>query len=125
MLDVLAPVVNIVSPTARNTEDDTAKLLLSVSDDLDATPVVEYRLNGGEWKPYTGEERLSLKEGDNLVAVRAEDKAGNVGTAEWTITSDRGFSVGGASWLILVVIVVVVALVGVWYWRSRQPDEMS
>ena len=118
-----APVVDIVSPTARNTEDDTAKLSLSVSDDLDTTPVVEYRLNGGEWRPYTGEERLSLKEGDNLIEVRAEDEAGNVGTAEWTISSDRGFSVGGASWLMLVVIVVVVALVGAWYWRSKQQGE--
>ncbi|MCK5252954.1 MAG: hypothetical protein KAQ96_08385, partial [Thermoplasmata archaeon] len=113
-LDVVAPVVDIVSPNSVNTEDDTAKLLLSVSDDLDTTPVVEYRFNKGLWRPYMGEERLSLKEGDNLIEVRAEDKAGNVGTAEWTITSDRGLSVGGASWLILLVIVVVVAIVVLW-----------
>ena len=118
-LDMMAPEVAIVSPTARNTEDDMVNLSLSASDDLDTSPVVEYRLNDGNWNLYTGEERLSLREGDNLIEVRGEDAAGNVGTAEWTISSEGGLSVGGTSWLILLVIVVVVAIVVLWYWRNR------
>jgi hypothetical protein len=125
MLDMQAPVVDIVSPTRSNTEDDTVRMTLSVSDDQDPAPAVEWRLNGGDWKPYEGDERLSLKEGDNLIEVNALDAAGNMGTAEWTISSDRGFSVGGASWLILLVIVVVVALVGLWYWRSRTHEAVE
>jgi hypothetical protein len=90
-----------------------------VSDDQDPSPFAQWRLNGGDWHFYSGEERLSLKEGDNLIEVRADDNAGNVGTAEWTISSERGLSVGGASWFILLVIVVVVAVVVLWYWRKR------
>lgn len=117
--DILPPVIDIVSPAMDSTEDGMAKLSVSVSDDLDPDPAVEYRLNGGELMPYSVEQRLDLKEGDNLIEVRAEDAAGNVGNAEWTIRYDKGLSVGGASWLILLVIVVVVAIVVLWYWRNR------
>lgn len=124
-LDVQAPSVEIVSPTQRETEEDAARLSLSVVDDQDPSPTLEYRLNGGDWVPYTGDVGLSLREGDNLIEVRSRDAAGNIGHVEWSISSDRGFSVGGASWLILLTIVVVVALVGAWYWRSRGtgPEE--
>ena len=120
MLDLLAPEVIIVSPTKRSTEEDSTRLSLIVSDDLDPAPVVEWRKNGGEWSPYTVEEKISLREGDNLIEVRSRDAAGNVGIAEWAITSERGMFVGGGSWLILVVILIVASLVGAWYWRSRQ-----
>lgn len=118
-LDTLAPAVDIVSPTGSATEEDSVKLVLSVSDDQDAAPTLEYRLNGGEWRQYAGEVRLSLDEGDNSIEVRSRDAAGNVGGAEASISSDRGLSVGGASWLILLVILIVAVLVGVWYWRKR------
>jgi len=124
-LDLQAPVVDIVSPTRGSTEDETVKLTVAVSDDQDPAPAVEWRLNGGEWSPYGGEEKMSLKVGDNLIEVRAQDAAGNMGVSEWTISSDRGLSVGGASWLILLVIVVVVALVAVWYWRNRTIEPVE
>ena len=117
--DILPPVIDIVSPTKDSTEDGTVMLSVSASDDLDPDPAVEYRLNGGELMPYSVEQRLDLKEGDNLIEVRAEDTAGNVGNAEWTIRYEKGLSVGGASWFILLVIVVVVAIVVLWYWRNR------
>jgi hypothetical protein len=100
-------------------------LSVSVADDQDAEPVVMNRLNGGEWRPYIGEQKVPLREGDNLIEVTARDAAGNVGSSESTITSEQDLSVGGASWLILVVILVVVAgLMGVWYWRAQQqPGE--
>jgi hypothetical protein len=122
-LDTLAPAVEIVSPSRSNTEDETVRLSLSVSDDQDPSPLLEWRLNAGDWRVYSAEEKLSLKEGDNLIEVRSRDAAGNVATSEWAISSDRGFSVGGASWLILVVILAVAALVGVWYWRNRQQER--
>jgi hypothetical protein len=122
-LDVIQPEIVIVTPTATNTEGGSTRFSVSVSDDQDPEPVVQFRLNDGPWRPYTVEERLSLKEGDNLIEVMATDDAGNVDTAEWTIRSDSGVSVSGTSWLILVVILVVAALVGVWYWRIRQTPE--
>jgi predicted GH43/DUF377 family glycosyl hydrolase len=118
--DILSPVVNIVTPSEGMTEENNARLNVSVVDDQDPAPVVQWRINGGEWQPYVGDERLSLKEGDNLIEVMAQDKAGNVGTSEWTITSERGFSVGGASWLILLVIVAVAAVVAFYYWRTKR-----
>jgi hypothetical protein len=121
-LDVLAPVIDLVSPTATSTEEASAKLSLTVTDDQDTAPVLEWRINGGEWRTYEGDERVSLKEGDNLIEARSQDAAGNVETSEWTISSDRGLSVGGASWLILVVVLVVVILVGVWYWRNKMVE---
>ncbi len=118
-LDTQAPVVDLVSPTTTSTEEDSVKLVLSASDDQDSWPTLEYRLNGGDWRQYTGEVRLSLEEGDNSVEVRSRDAAGNVGIAEASIRSDRGLSVGGASWLVLMVILVVVRLLRVWYWKNR------
>jgi hypothetical protein len=125
-LDLQAPAVDIVSPTSTSTEEESVKLVLSVSDDQDPAPTLEYRLNGDEWRQYTREVRLSLEEGDNSVEVRSRDAAGNVGGAEASVRSDRGLSVGGASWLVLLVVLVVVVLVGVWYWRNRgdRPEDL-
>ncbi len=50
------------------------------------------------------------------------DAAGNVATAEWTVTLERSWFVGGSSWLILLVILVVVGVVAVWYWKLRNQD---
>ena len=122
-LDVLAPSVIIDSPARESTEEDSAKLIVSVTDDQDPAPMVEWRLNGGEWSPYTGEERLGLKTGRNLVEVRSQDAAGNVATAEWEMTYDTGLSVSGVSWLIILVVVVVVVVVAVYYWKKRPPGQ--
>ena len=122
-LDVTAPVVDIVSPSKGTTEDETVKLTVSVSDNQDMAPIVEWRLNGGIWTTYENGQKLPLKEGDNFIEVRSQDAAGNMGTSDWEIQSDRGMFVGGVSWLILIVIIVVVAVVGVWYWRNGMKNS--
>ncbi len=124
-LDLQAPLVEIVSPARDIIEEDSVKLSIAVSDDQDTAPTVEYRLNGGEWTAYTVDVKLSLKEGRNVIEARSRDAAGNVGLDGRTIDSDRGLSVGGASWLILIVIAVVVALVALWYWRNRTREPVD
>jgi hypothetical protein len=53
------------------------------------------------------------------------DEAGNVGTAEWTISSEPGLFVGSTSWLALAAVVVIVSAVLVAYlWtRSRRQAQ--
>ncbi|NIP36528.1 MAG: hypothetical protein GWN18_16340 [Thermoplasmata archaeon] len=70
---------------------------------------------------------MGLKEGRNLIEVRSEDAAGNVGTADWTIESERDFYFGGSSLIILIVIILVVSVVAALYWmrhsRPGRPPE--
>ncbi|MCK5415394.1 MAG: hypothetical protein KAJ35_08430 [Thermoplasmata archaeon] len=122
--DLMAPVVDIVSPKVEVTEEETAKLRVSVTDDMDTDPVVEWRLNGGEWTAYEGDVRLSLKEGKNHIEVRARDAAGNQGTSEWTIESERVFLVSGSSYIILIIIVlVIIAVATLYWWRQSRMEE--
>jgi hypothetical protein len=121
-LDLIAPTVEILTPNRRAVDDESVTVSVTVSDDLDPSPVVRWRVNGKAWQDYTGETKLNLKEGDNHIEVEAVDAAGNVATAEWTVTQERSFLVGGASWLILLAILVVVGVVTAWYWRRRNLD---
>jgi hypothetical protein len=121
--DLQAPAISILSPTVDVTESDSVKVSLSVSDDMDPEPSLEWRLNGGEWTPYEEVARVSLKEGKNLIEVRSQDLAGNTGTAERTIEAERGLSVSGTSLIVIIIIVAVLATVGVIYWMRRKRDD--
>ena len=46
-----------------------------------------------------------------------------MGTAEWAITFDSGFSVEKVSWLILLIIVAVVAVVALYYWSTKRGEN--
>ena len=121
-LDLVAPTVEILTPDRAVVDDLSVTVSIAVSDDLDPSPVVRWRVDGKDWKDYAGDTELTLSEGDNHIEVEAVDAAGNVATTEWTVTQERSWFVGGPSWLILLVILVVVGAVGVWYWRLRNQD---
>jgi hypothetical protein len=121
--DLIPPNIVILSPSKASTTEGTVKLNVTVTDGLDPAPGVEWRLNSGDWYPYLGDDKLKLREGRNLIEVRAADAAGNVGTGERTITHEGGLSVGGTSWLLLLALLVVVAVVALWYWRNRTDEH--
>jgi hypothetical protein len=124
-LDLVAPSVAIDRPAGGSVEDESVTLSISASDDLDPSPAVRWRVNGGEWTEYSGETKLDLSEGRNLIEVEAVDAAGNVASAEGTVTLERSMLVGGTSWFILLALLVAVGVVALWYWRRRGEDPMG
>ncbi|NIP33409.1 MAG: hypothetical protein GWN18_00615, partial [Thermoplasmata archaeon] len=52
--DLLAPNIEIVSPSVDRTENENIKLILSVVDDMDTAPSLDWRINGGDWTPIEG-----------------------------------------------------------------------
>jgi predicted GH43/DUF377 family glycosyl hydrolase len=126
ILDTQPPTVVLVQPTRTRTEEGSVPLNVSVSDNIDPSPVIKWRVNGGEWRPYTGQDRVSLKEGKNLIEIAARDHATNLGVASTEIVLDQGFEVSAGSWLILLVLLVVAAGVGFWYGnelRKKRAEE--
>lgn len=84
-VDKVAPVTQAdVVPAAPNgvngwyTSD--VKVSLSTSDDLSGVARTEYRLNGGEWKTYSGGVTVT-NEGATVLEYRSVDRAGNVEAA--------------------------------------------
>ena len=121
-LDLVAPTVGISRPDRAVVEDEAVTLSIAVSDDLDPSPSVRWRVNGKDWKEYADDTKLTLREGDNHIEVEATDAAGNDATTEWTVTLERNVFVGGSSWLILLVIIVVAVVVSLYYWTRKNKD---
>ncbi len=121
-LDKEAPTVDIIKPKGGTTESESVTLALVVADDLDSAPEVRWRVNGKDWSTYPDLTKMPLREGDNLIEVVAEDAAGNVATSFVTVTYQPSMLVGGASWIIIAVVLVVVVAVAVFYWNRRDQD---
>ncbi|WP_335495962.1 OmpL47-type beta-barrel domain-containing protein [Neobacillus drentensis] len=63
-------------------------LYLSTTDDYSGVAKTEYRLNNGDWKPYT--EMISItNEGTNQFDITSTDNAGNVATVSKVINIDH------------------------------------
>ncbi|MBI2412061.1 MAG: PASTA domain-containing protein [Deltaproteobacteria bacterium] len=58
--------------------DTTAQLVLSASDGLSGVNVTEYRVDGGNWQPYS---QFQLSSGVHAVEYRSSDHLGNVEAA--------------------------------------------
>ena len=119
LMDLLPPQIEWVSPRSKTTDDEMVRLNISVTDDQDDGPSVQWRINGGEWGPYTGEEKVPLKEGRNRFDVRAEDAAGNVITSHHDIDLERSFSVSGVSYILILLALLVVGAVVTAYWMRK------
>lgn len=76
--DVVAPVVT--ARTGASPAKNGAAVWLDATDDSDADPRIDYRLDGGEWQEYTGE-KLLVKRGSSL-EYRAIDEAWNTSSVE-------------------------------------------
>jgi len=57
---------------------------LAASDDGSGMSVFEYRLDGGQWTPYTEAIHLTLSEGTHVLEYRGVDNLGNVRDVNYT-----------------------------------------
>ncbi|NOZ01135.1 MAG: hypothetical protein GXP54_04520, partial [Deltaproteobacteria bacterium] len=95
--DTESPLVAITSPTTAptwNTAEGTISIGGTASDDTAVTKV-EVQVNGGPWTPATGttswqKAGIQLDAGENTLAVRAFDDAGNVGTDSLVVFYNQG-----------------------------------
>ncbi|NUT53239.1 MAG: DUF1349 domain-containing protein [Saccharothrix sp.] len=77
-IDRTAPRLTVKADNAPGPEGwwtQHALVSATATDDTSGGPVLEQRLDGGPWRPYTG--AVSVGDGTHRVAVRATDAAGN------------------------------------------------
>lgn len=92
--DTTAPAVAISSePAAPNGENgwfvSDVSITATATDDADASPIVEVRIDGGEWEVVEGAVVISA-DGEHSVSARATDASGNVSEiTSSTITIDK------------------------------------
>lgn len=90
--DGTPPTVTVVSPLGGNTYNSTVSIVAVATDDASGVNKVEHRLDDGAWKsllladPASGRyvatwEPTISDNGPHTVSFRAEDRAGNLGTA--------------------------------------------
>jgi hypothetical protein len=129
-LDLSPAIVQVIKPTKKRTEAVQTALVVNVIEDLDPDPLVRWRVNEGPWRTYSGETRLDLEVGKNLIEVQCIDGAGNTGFILTKVVRDEpeGTSIGlVAVGLSAIALVVVVSL----YWtllrqkgkEDRQDEE--
>ena len=116
-LDLSPPLVQLVRPTVKRTRDETVHLAVNVLEDMDAVPSTRWRVNEGPWNTYWGETLVRLEHGRNVIEVESTDDAGNTGTTTWSVVKEEAESSPVGSLAAVGVVVVVVALLGLWYWR--------
>jgi hypothetical protein len=117
--DATPPTVEVLSPTEEATKEGHVTVEVSVSDAIDQSPVVEWRLGDDPWKPMEGSTaRIKLSDGDNVITIRAIDAAGNEAVQEITIKKESEPSEGSGLFL-LIAIVIAVAVIGVAFWMLK------
>lgn len=121
-LDLSPPLILILTPTKRTTEDPSARLTLNVVEDLDRYPSVRWRVNGGAWNAYADEARVDLRVGMNVIEVECVDAAGNTGTSVWTMEREEATGIPSIA-LVAVGVVVALALVAVVIYWTRLSKE--
>ena len=117
-LDLSPPLVLILTPSKRTTENPSTRLTLNVVEDLDRYPSVRWRVNGGAWKAYAGEAGVDLRVGMNVIEVECVDAAGNTGTSVWTMEREEATGMPSDA-LVAIGVVVALALVGVFIFWTR------
>ncbi|MCK4969629.1 MAG: hypothetical protein KAS77_03860, partial [Thermoplasmata archaeon] len=117
-LDLSPPLVLILTPSKRTTENPSTRLTLNVVEDLDRYPSIRWRVNGGDWKAYAGEAGVNLRVGMNVIEVECVDAAGNTGTSVWTMEREEATGMPSDA-LVAIGVVVALALVGVFIYWTR------
>ncbi len=119
-LDMSAPLVQLLGPTTRRTDDSTVALVVAFIEDRDPSPSIRWRVNEGQWYPYAGQIDVPLEVGRNVIDVECTDAAGNVGTGEWTIVRTEE-EAPLTTWLVAgVAVAVAAALLGLYLLRYRK-----
>jgi hypothetical protein len=119
-LDTVPPKIDVVKPAKHQTEDGTIRFEIVVTDSLDPSPEVEWKIGKGLWQPLTEANfTVELSEGDNTIMIRATDAASNYQEVTWKMRRESPMFVSTTSWLIIIVILVVLATVGYWIWNKK------
>jgi hypothetical protein len=119
--DVTPPTVEFISPTKRVTKEDEVTVEVSVTDNIDETMWVQWRLGDTPWKDLEGSTfKVKLADGDNAIEVLAMDAAGNEASQELVIDKESESSIGSGLflWIGIIVVVVVVGVV-FWIWKGK------
>ncbi len=119
--DGTPPVIEFVSPTKTSTTEERVEVEVSVADAIDPAPVIQWRLDGGNWETLSGTTfSVNLSEGEHSVEVRATDGAGNDAVLELKLEMEPEPSIASGPLLwVVIVVVVVIGAVGLWLWRSK------
>jgi hypothetical protein len=114
------------APSNGQTSDPSLTIKITVVDDLDGSPGMEWRLDGGDWIVLEVPRFVAtLDEGEHLIEVRATDAAGNSMTEPWEITMEGPRVSATTSFIIIIIIIIVIASVGLWVrkrTRGRDAD---
>ena len=119
--DETPPVIEFLSPKKKVTTEEKVMVEISVVDSIDHTPVVEWRLDAGEWETLVGTSfQIKLTDGDHTIEVRSIDGAGNEAVEALELEKEPEPSIASSLflWIIIVVVVVVIA-VGYWQWKGK------
>jgi hypothetical protein len=126
ILDTIPPTVMYDAPSNGQTSDPSLTIKITVVDDLDGSPGMEWRLDGGDWIVLEVPRFVAtLDEGEHLIEVRATDAAGNSMTEPWEITMEGPRVSATTSFIIIIIIIIVIASVGLWVrkrTRGRDAD---
>jgi hypothetical protein len=121
--DGTPPTLEVLSPTKEVTKERHVTVEVSVTDGLDQSPVVEWRLGDVPWEPMEGSTaKVKLSDGDNVITVRVTDAAGNEAVQDITIKKESESSEGSGLFL-WIAIIVAVGVIGVAFWVLRGKSE--
>ena len=119
--DETPPVIEYLSPTKKVTTEEKVTVEVSVVDNVDQMPVVEWRMDAGAWETLVGTSfQIKLADGDHTIEVCATDGAGNEALETIAMEKEPEPSIASSLflWIIIVVVVVVIA-VGYWQWKGK------
>jgi hypothetical protein len=123
VLDTTPPVLVHGHDDRLSTSEGYIRLTVTLSDALDPAPSAEYRVDDGDWLPFSpGSFRVEVPEGRSSLDLRATDAAGNSRTDRFVVTYEppvEGTSVGLL--FLLVVVLGAVGGAGYYLWRRRGP----
>ncbi len=124
ILDTNPPTVGFSHSDYLRFDNSQATLTPTWADNLDPSPTIEYRVDGGAWHPLEGVQlAVSVSVGRHTVEVRATDAAGNSHSSEVVVVRvEKWFSTSGNLLLLLLVIVGVFLAAIVMNKRRRHDD---
>jgi hypothetical protein len=119
--DGTPPVIEFLSPKKKVTSEEKVTVEVSVTDNVDNSPLVDWRIDEGAWETLVGTSfQIKLADGDHSIEVRSTDGAGNVAVEALELEKETEPSIASSPFLwIIVVVVVVVTAVAYWQWKGK------
>jgi predicted GH43/DUF377 family glycosyl hydrolase len=124
IVDTTGPVIDLQIRDADHLVAGTNEFLVTVWDEWDPSPVVEWRVDEGGWNFLEGDRfAVELDQGVHEIEVRAIDAAGN--EAGQTMEEEAVLSLLVIStWVLLAVVIIIVAVLVLLWERKRTQEKM-